>query len=99
MPRERRPRTTQQGVGWAHQQTVKRLHQDHVDGTLCDRCWRPMYRTPARNWDKRKLQGGHPHDRPRALDSTSRADHLEHATCNESGVIMTEPRVSTSREW
>jgi hypothetical protein len=58
-----------------------------------------MYRNPARNYDGRKLQGGHPHDRPRAVDRTSKADHLEHAKCNESGLQLPEPTTSTSREW
>jgi hypothetical protein len=99
MARDRRPTTTEQGLGWEHQQIVAQLFRDLVDGTLCDRCWRPMYHQDARNWDRRHLQGGHPHDRPRAIDRTSKATHLEHATCNESGLLLPEPETSTSREW
>lgn len=90
--------TTQQGVGWEHQKIVATLHRNHADGTLCDRCWQPMYRDPARNPDGRKLQGGHPHDRPRAVDKTSKATHLEHARCNESGLMINKPE-SIVRDW
>lgn len=58
--------TTQQGVGWRHQQAVAALWRKHADGAPCQWCGKPMWRDPTRNWDydpnrpgSGKLQGDH----------------------------------------
>lgn len=85
--------------GWDHQQTRARLIAAHLDGTPCDRCWRPMYADPKRNHDGRALHAAHPHDRPAGVDPTSRATHLEHAKCNQAGLLLPRPQPVRTREW
>jgi hypothetical protein len=47
-----------------------------VPGTACPRCGQPM-------WPTQELHAGHPIGRGLRIDPNSRADHLEHASCNE----------------
>lgn len=62
----RKPTTTEQGLGWRHQQKVAALKRQHRDGSPCQWCGKPMYLDEARNWDydpkksgSGKLQGDH----------------------------------------
>ncbi len=64
--RGRKLTTTQQGLGWRHQQAVAGLKRAHQDGAPCDWCGKPMWREHTRNWDydptipgSGKLQGDH----------------------------------------
>jgi len=66
MAATRKLTTTQQGLGWKHQQAVAGLTRRHQDGAPCDWCGKPMYLDPTRNWDhdanipgSGKLQGDH----------------------------------------
>lgn len=63
------------GLGADHDAIRAALLRAFVPGTLCPRCNRPMLTGQA-------LDAGHPIGSPRRLDRTSKADHLEHATCN-----------------
>lgn len=47
----KRKTTTEQGVGWRHQQAVAVLKRRHIDGSPCDWCGKPMWRDAHRNWD------------------------------------------------
>ena len=47
-----------------------------VPGSPCPRCNQPM-------WPTQDLHAGHPIGHGLRVDRTSRADHLEHARCNE----------------
>lgn len=73
--------TTERGLGYAHRQHVASLRAQHIDGTKCWWCGRPMYRNAAANWDQRTLEGDH--TKPRSQGGT-RADRLLHSTCNRS---------------
>jgi hypothetical protein len=71
--------TTERNLGHKHQQQVKKLHRDHIDGTKCWWCGRPMYRDKHLNWDRKTLAGDH--SIPRARGGTL-ADRLLHGQCN-----------------
>lgn len=73
MPARNRISTHEAGYGWAHRQRRQALLDAHVDGTLCDLCLRPMYRSQDLHAD---------HTDPRALHPESEADRLVHASCN-----------------
>jgi hypothetical protein len=92
-----RKTTTEQGLGWEHQRTRRRLLVNHVDGTPCP-CVAsgdcgpgclcraaghalPMYRDATRNPDGLPLQADHTLARSRG---GTRADRLMLATCNQS---------------
>lgn len=64
--------TTARGLGHRHQQQRARLLKLHVDGTLCDWCGKPMFRSQELEADhsQARSQGG------------SIADRLLHALCN-----------------
>jgi hypothetical protein len=47
----KRLNTTQQGLGWRHQQRRKELLRLHADGALCEWCGEPMFRDRTRNPD------------------------------------------------
>lgn len=47
----KRKTQTELGLGWRHRQAADNLRDNHVDGTLCDWCGRPMFRDRTRNWD------------------------------------------------
>ncbi|AGT11705.1 HNH endonuclease [Mycobacterium phage Ejimix] len=82
------------GLGWRHQRALKALRRDHVDGSPCDWCGRPMWLDPTRNYDydpevKRNgngvLQGDHMEPRREYLkrgEPTPLPDRLLHAECN-----------------
>jgi hypothetical protein len=62
----RRKTTTEQGLGWRHQQAVAGLKRRHRDGTPCDWCGQPMYLAAERNWD---------YDADKPGSGTLHADH------------------------
>lgn len=64
--------TTERGLGHRHQQQRARLIKSHVDGTPCDWCGEPMYRSQELEADHSvsRAQGGR------------LADRLLHALCN-----------------
>jgi len=82
--------TTERGLGWAHQQAAAQLHRDHVDGTPCARCGRPMYR-----WQK--LDAGHSRDRA-LVGPGEPPDRLEHARCNRVAGARLGNRLRRSRQ-
>lgn len=48
----RRKTQTELGLGWTHRQAAKNLHDNHIEGTLCDWCGRPMWdKDRTKNWD------------------------------------------------
>lgn len=63
---KRKPTTTQQGLGWRHQQRAEQLRRRHHDGAACDWCGKPMYLDARRNWD---------HDPDKRASGTLHADH------------------------
>lgn len=65
--------TTQRGYGHKHQKRRHLLLTRHIEGTLCNRCHQPMYKTQG-------LDAGHPDDQPASQGGM--ADRLEHITCN-----------------
>lgn len=78
-----RPGSTARGLGYNHQQHRSRLLLRHVDGNRCWWCNRPMFRDPARNWDRRVLHADHSRSRSTYGVGNTTADRLLHATCNE----------------
>jgi hypothetical protein len=66
----------QRGYGTEHDDIRADLLTRLVPGALCPRCSQPM-------WPHQELHAGHPIGVPLRRDRTSRADHLEHAACNE----------------
>jgi hypothetical protein len=66
--------TTERGLGWSHQKRRAALLRNHVDGTLCEHCLKPMYVSQPLHAD---------HSIARAEGGTE-ADRLLHAWCNES---------------
>lgn len=50
--------TTEQGLGTKHQKAVLELKRNHIDGSPCDWCGRPMWRNPMRNYDYNPAQQG-----------------------------------------
>lgn len=79
---KRKLTTTQQGMGWDHQQDRDKLLTRHIDGRRCWWCGRPMYRKPERNFDGRTLHADHSKSRSRYGIGRTRADRLLHDTCN-----------------
>jgi hypothetical protein len=65
------------GYGAEHDRTRAALLERLVPGTACPRCGEPM-------WSTQDLDAGH--STPLRTDRTSRADRLEHARCNRSGL-------------
>jgi 5-methylcytosine-specific restriction endonuclease McrA len=81
------------GLGWSHQKRRAYLLRTLVDGTPCQHCMQPMYKTQALDAD---------HSIPRSQGGTQ-ADRLLHMSCNRSRgdgtrTIQQEP-VLTSRTW
>ena len=81
--------TTAKGLGWAHQQQVRSLKTNHIDGTPCWWCGRPMFKDRTRNWDydptstdpaSGSLAGDHSHAR---AHGGTKADRLLHGKCNK----------------
>lgn len=69
------PTTTEQGLGWEHQQVRAQLLRSTPDGWPCPACHLPMYpKTDPGSLDA-------DHSQPRSLGGT-RADRLMHASCN-----------------
>lgn len=99
MPRPpfRKPRPF--GLGTDHDKTRARLLADLVEGSLCELCGNPMYRTQA-------LHADHEHKR---VDGGYQATRLVHASCNtREGALMTNrklgylpptPSNPTSENW
>lgn len=79
MPRPAKS-TTAKGLGWPHQQQVKVLRHNHVDGSPCFWCGLPMFLDDERNWDRRPLAGDHSLAR---TNGGTKADRLLHSTCNK----------------
>ncbi len=91
--------TTEKGLGWAHRKQVTRLKAQHIDGTPCPICHKPMYLSQG-------LTGEH--TTPRSLGG-GLADSLAHPSCNYSrgngtrtprntaSEPMRQPR--TTRQW
>ncbi|ATW60766.1 HNH endonuclease [Gordonia phage Bjanes7] len=73
MPTAKQRNTTQRGLGWKHQKQRARLLGQHVDGTPCWWCGKPMHKTQA-------LAADHTH--ARAHGGTT-ADRLLHDLCNK----------------
>jgi 5-methylcytosine-specific restriction endonuclease McrA len=71
----RRGNRHQRGYDSTHDDIRTDLLARLKPGELCDRCNQPMTAEQA-------LDAAHPHDRPLRLDRSSRADHLEHSSCN-----------------
>lgn len=65
----------ERGYDSGHDAIRQALLDRLIPGTPCDRCQQPMQPSQA-------LDAAHPHDRPLRTHPDSRADHLEHATCN-----------------
>lgn len=70
--RKRQRTTTQKGLGWDHQQNRKRLLKALVDGTPCEYCGRPMFKTQELDADH-ELARNH---------GGRKANRLLHASCN-----------------
>jgi hypothetical protein len=51
VPAKRKLTTTERGLGRMHQVAVEVLKRQHVDGSPCEWCGRPMYLDRTRNWD------------------------------------------------
>lgn len=73
--------TTQKGLGWAHQKQRERLLSQHVDGTCCWWCDRPMYEARELNWDREALAADHSLAR---VNGGTKADRLLHGKCNKA---------------
>lgn len=71
--------TTERGLGWDHRKQRERLLRNHVDGTVCWWCARPMYREAAKNWDGKPLEADHSLARSHG---GTKADRLLCSTCN-----------------
>ncbi|WP_083293783.1 RNase adapter RapZ [Corynebacterium sp. HMSC08A12] len=77
----KKPTTTQKGLGHIHQTQRRRLLYNHKNGTPCWWCGQPMYKNKNQNWDKRSLEADHSKSR-RDHGTNQLADRLLHATCN-----------------
>ena len=73
-----KPSSSQRGYDYKHQTRRKQLLYNHVDGTPCDYCGRPMYRDPERNFDGAPLNADHAD-----MDKTRLASRLLHDRCNK----------------
>lgn len=78
---DRKPTTTELGLGWRHQQQLASLKANHLDGTPCWWCGQPMFLDADRNPDRKTLSGDH--SRSRAQGGTE-TDRLLHADCNSA---------------
>ncbi len=78
-----RGKTTERGLGGAHQADLKRLLAAHRDGDPCWRCGQPMYK-----WQQ--LERDHIIDR--AHGGTNGPAVLAHACCNRSAGATTGNR-------
>ncbi|AEK08059.1 HNH endonuclease [Mycobacterium phage Baka] len=82
------------GLGWRHQRALRALRSEHVDGSPCDWCGRPMWLDPTRNFDydpessvrgNGVLQGDHEVSRADCLKKgipVPLPHRLLHAACN-----------------
>lgn len=73
--------TTSRGLGHIHQTQRRRLLYNHIDGTPCWWCDKPMYREAAKNWDSKPLEADHSKSR-RDHGPNQLADRLLHSQCN-----------------
>lgn len=81
--RSARKTTTQVGLGWDHQQNRENMLTRHIDGKRCWWCAKPMYKTPAKNWDKKGLHADHSKSRARHGVLRNAANRFLHDTCNK----------------
>lgn len=81
--------TTAAGLGWQHQRAKKAALAVLRDGTPCPFPFcghAPMYRDPARNYDRRPLDYD---DYPGRMFGGPQIKRLAHARCNRrAGAIM-----------
>ncbi|MGW1559073.1 HNH endonuclease [Streptomyces sp. NPDC002144] len=68
-----RKTTTQQGLGWEHQQARAKALKDLRDGDPCPFCYGPMFREQKLDYD---------HVIPRSQGGTDGPRRLSHASCN-----------------
>ncbi|MGN7134573.1 hypothetical protein ACTHQY_15005 [Rhodococcoides corynebacterioides] len=83
MTAQRRGKTTsQKGLGWDHQQVRKQLLSQHVEGTPCGHCGKPMFKATQPLDADHELARHH---------GGRRANRLLHASCNRSRKDGTTP--------
>lgn len=70
------------GYDWRHRKNRQRLLFNHVDGTPCPGCGKPMYRDPKKNHDGAALEADHTKNLKH--HGPSDADRLLCRTCNRS---------------
>lgn len=85
--------TTERGYGYNHARRRDHLLYNHVDGTECDYCGRPMYRDKTKNFDGQALNADH-----KDADKTQLAGRLLHGSCNKS-MNSAERWVEHGPEW
>jgi hypothetical protein len=73
----------QRGLDHGHEVNRGRLMTRHVDGRRCWWCNKPMFRDPAKNWDRKPLHADHTRTRARYGIGNTHADRLLHDTCNK----------------
>lgn len=88
-----KPTTTQRGYGHDHRTRRDQLLYQHIDGTECEYCARPMYRDATRNFDGAPLEADHLDQ-----DKGNLAARLLHRQCNRK---MSQPGtwVKHGPEW
>ncbi|WKE50348.1 hypothetical protein J8244_09460 [Corynebacterium tuberculostearicum] len=96
------PKTTaERGYGTPHQKRRRQLFAQHVDGTLCPECGRPMYKDAKKNFDGAALEADHPKGSALKYAENKQATlakRLLHRTCNRSGGAWDRPRPVPQRE-
>ncbi|MDT9411321.1 hypothetical protein P8T80_08005 [Corynebacterium rouxii] len=72
--------TTRRGYGATHQKNRRRLLAQHIDGTPCEHCGKPMFKDPQRNFDHAPLEADHPEGKEQARMGTQAQKRTNHAT-------------------
>jgi 5-methylcytosine-specific restriction endonuclease McrA len=75
--KQARGKTHLKGLGNRHRLARERLLRHHVDGSLCELCGEPMFRS-------QKLDADHSHARVLYGPHATRADRLTHQSCNRA---------------
>lgn len=86
--------TTKRGYGHTHQKQRRILVAQHIDGTPCEECGKPMYKEPDRNFDHAALEADHGPGHALKYTNNKRqtlATRLLHRTCNRSGGAWDRP--------
>ncbi|MGV0327317.1 hypothetical protein ACUY2E_10325 [Corynebacterium confusum] len=86
--------TTQRGYGHSHQKQRRVLFAQLVDGSPCEECGQPMYKTASKNFDGAALEADHgPGSALKYAEDKrrTRATRLLHRTCNRSGGAWDRP--------